>query len=285
MTHPSTKKLKGKQPGVDAIPHPQNLRMALAFDHSPRFAMSVILIVAFSVALLTTKGLLMLGQDSLLVRYLLAALLGYLTFFGGVWSWIWLTPWSAHLRNQRHHRRESSGDAGVDPGIDLPDPGIGNIGGKSPDIAGQGGDFGGGGASGGWDAPMPEAPDVMEAAGDSLGNVVNVADIGGDEGGCLIVIAGVAIAFVAFVIFGATIAVVWNAPAILAEVVFEVIIGSSLIRNSRVLRRADWCMVLFQKTWGAFAFMIGLIILFCLSAANTAPQATTALEVLHQWAN
>ncbi len=227
----------------------------------------------------------MLGQESMLVRYLLAALLGYLVFFGGVWSWIWLTPWSAHLRNQRRRDRDSVVDAGPDLGSSLPVPDMGGSGSSLPDVTGQGGEFGGGGATGGWDAPLPDAPGAMEAAGESLGDVVGVADIGGDEGGCLIVIAGVVIAFVAFVIFGATIAVIWNAPAILAEVVFEVIVGSSLLRNSRALRKADWCAVLFQKTWGAFAVMIGLIILFCLAAANTAPQATTALEVLHKWAN
>jgi hypothetical protein len=112
---------------------------------------------------------------------------------------------------------------------------------------------------------------------------IDALDVGGDEGGCLIVLVAVLVWIVAIFIFSATLAVIWNAPLILAEVVFEVILGSSFVKQSKDLRVTDWSMVLFKRTWKGFAVVVGLILLFCISAARSAPEATTAMEVIRSW--
>lgn len=281
MTGPAAPQKKGLVPKrARTHPfHPRNLHQVLLFDHHPRLVMSTILIFSLCVALLTTKGLLWLGFESLLFRYLFAAALGYLAFFCGVWTWIWLTPWSAHLRAQRRERQADI----VDPGLDLPTSSHGSSASSADTgISGQGGDFGGGGASGSWDAPLPEPDMPLDTLTDSV-SAGDVLDVGGDEGGCLVVLVAVLVWMVAIFIFSATLAVIWNAPLILAEVVFEVILGSSLVRQSQGLRATDWSLVLFKRTWKAFAVVVGLILLFCFSASRSAPEATTAMEVIRSW--
>lgn len=283
MSRPSTPEQKGlvpKRTGKHSSHpyHPRNLHQTLLFDHHPRLVMGTILVFSLCVALLTTKGLLWLGFDSLLFRYLFAAGMGYLAFFCGVWAWIWLTPWSHHMRAQRRQREAEL----VDPGLDLPTGGADRVANSSEPFAAQGGDFGGGGATGTWDDSLIDASTAVDGVVDNVG-VGDVLDVGGDEGGCLIVLVAVLAWIVAIFIFSATLAVIWNAPLILAEVVFEVILGSSLVRQSKDLREADWSKVLFKRTWKGFAVVLGLILIFCFSAARSAPEATTAMEVIRSW--
>ena len=259
-------------------PTPHSLMFKLQQNYATRFHMFLIVATSIAVALLITHGLLGLGATEMWVRYALALAFAYATFFIGVWVWLHLSEYGRHLRAGWGRRRDWNGDAGLDV------PGNINVGagGSLPDVAvAGGGSFDGGGASGSWDVPDGSLsvgrPDsgLFDGAGDA-------ADVlgGADEGGCLLVIAGVLLAIGLIAVFGATAYVVYQAPAILAEVVFEVLLGSPLARGARALDSADWMAVLFRKTWKAFALMAAAAMAFALFCNFAFPQAKSAGEVL-----
>src|SRR5690349_6468673 len=100
-----------------------------------RIHMSLILIATFSAGLAATKGLLLLGIDSLLLRYGLAVVAAYLVFLLLIRIWIMYV---------RGGGIEFDG-SGVDSFFDVATSG------SSGDVdvsIGGGGHFGGGGASG-----------------------------------------------------------------------------------------------------------------------------------------
>jgi hypothetical protein len=103
----------------------------------------------------------------------------------------------------------------------------------------------------------------------------------GDEGGCLLVIAGILLAIVLFAIFGATAYVVYQAPAILAEVVFEVLLGSPLARGANALGSANWPSVLLAKTWKPFAIIAAMAIGFALFCKVYFPEVASVGQLLH----
>ena len=253
-------------------PTPRTLLFALQNQYSTRLHMFLIVASCVSVAILLTKGLLLLGFNEMWFRYLAALIAAYLTFFFGVYCWLLLSPYGIHLR--RSH---------WDPS--MPDfPLVSGPQGKSaaPDFSGGGGDFGGAGASGNWDMPdtslSVDLPTDIPSSGilDSVGSAADV----GDEGGCVLVIAAILLAALLAVVFGAAVFAIYQAPAILAEVVFEVLLGSPLARGARALHSANWPAVLLRKTWMPFAAMSATAMGFAMFSNWAFPQATTAGEVL-----
>jgi hypothetical protein len=249
---------------------------ALRTQHFTRFSMTLILATCICLAVLTTKVLLAVGVLDMWVRYLVALFVAYGAFFIGVWIWLHLSPYGRHLRSQRKRDEDW-----LDANIDLPLPS-----GGSADISfqGGGGSFDGGGASGSWDVASPDVsvdfPGSSSSVGNSLGDIAGVGDVG-DEGGCLLVIAGILLAIVLFAIFGATAYVVYQAPAILAEVVFEVLLGSPLARGANALGSANWAAVLLAKTWKPFAIIAVMAIGFALFCKVYFPGITSIGGLLH----
>jgi hypothetical protein len=257
-------------------PTPFTLMQALRTKHFTRFSMTLILATCICLAVLTTKLLLAVGVLDMWVRYLVALLVAYGAFFIGVWIWLHLSPYGRHLRSQQKH-----GEDWIDANIDLPLP----SGGSAPTgFQGGGGSFDGGGAGGSWDAANPgvsvDFPGTSSSVGNSLGDIASVGDVG-DEGGCLLVIAGILLAIVLFAIFGATAYVVYQAPAILAEVVFEVLLGSPLARGANALGSANWPAVLLAKTWKPFAIIAAMAIGFALFCKVYFPGITSIGGLLH----
>ena len=93
--------------------------------------------------------------------------------------------------------------------------------------------------------------------------------------------AGILIAVALFAVFGATAYVIYQAPAILAEVIFEVLLGSPLARGARALDSANWATVLLMKTWKPFGLMAGAAMIFALFCNAVFPQAATAGQVIN----
>ena len=116
-----------------------------------------------------------------------------------------------------------------------------------------------------------ELPDVPD------GGITDIA-LDGDEGGCLIIIAGILLVILLAALFGASLYVIWQAPAILAEVVFEVLLGSPLARGARALDSAHWPSVLLRKTWKPFATLCVAAMTFAIFIQWAFPQVTTAGE-------
>ncbi|MBL8525953.1 MAG: hypothetical protein JNN20_19890 [Betaproteobacteria bacterium] len=266
---------------------PRGLMALLKERYYTRFHMFLIIASCISVAVLTTHTMLKIGVTTMWIRYALALLLAYGTFFMGVWLWLHLSRYGRHLRADWGRRENWSGDVPLDIPI--------NVGGSGPSapvevpFSGGGGSFDGGGAAGGWDADVVSDAVANNLADTSMsvdlpdaGPLSNIADIGdvGDEGGCALVIAGILLAIVLAFVFGAAFYVIYQAPAILAEVVFEVLLGSPLARGAKALDSANWAAVLLKKTWKPFALMGGAAMVFAVYCSVTFPQLTTAGQVL-----
>jgi hypothetical protein len=81
-------------------------------------------------------------------------------------------------------------------------------------------------------------------------------------------------------LFGAAGYVIYQAPAILAEVVFELVLAQPLTRGMNAINTSRWFGALFQRTIVPFLLVAGGMLLFAAFAAHVAPQARTAGEVL-----
>ena len=218
-------------------------------------------------------------------RYVVALLLAYGTFFVGVWTWLHLSRYGRHLR--AGWREQNYGEVGnavdaVDIGMRMPLQGLGDP--TAVNAAGGGGSFDGGGASASWDTSESASSGLGESLGETFGDVAGAA-AGSDEGGCALVIAGVLIALLLAVVFGAAAYVVYQAPFILAEVVFEVMLGSPLARGARSLHSANWVAALLRATWKPFAIVSAMAMLFAVFCHFALPQATSAGQVLKMLSN
>lgn len=258
-------------------PTPRSLMSSLQTQYPTRLHMFLIVAACICVAILTTRWMLAVGVEVIGLRYAVALVMSYGTFFVGVWVWLHLSKYGRHLRAD-WGRRDSHGDLSLDglPNIDFGSGG-GSPSGDAP-FHGAGGAFDGGGASASWDVPDTQLSIDLPGS-DALSSVGDIGDVGGDEGGCLIVIALLLLAVALFAVFGAAAYVIYQAPAILAEVVFEVLLASPLARGVRALDSANWPSVLLRKTWRPFAVIAGAAMLFAVYCHIERPGARTAAEV------
>jgi hypothetical protein len=245
--------------------------------------MFLIVATCVAIALLITKGLLGLGVTEMWIRYAIALIAAYGTFFIGVWVWLHLSKYGRYLR-RGWQRTDWHGDVP----LDIPSVSINSGSGPADLPIGGGGAFDGGGASGGWDqAVSPPSLNIpydssSSSFGDSISNIdVGIGDLDvGDEGGGALVIAGILLAIVLIAIFGAATYAIYQAPAILAEVVFEVLLGSPLARGARAMDSANWVAALFRKTWIAFGVLALSAMAFALFCNEVFPTAKTIGDVL-----
>ena len=127
--------------------------------HSLRFHMSLILLATIGCGLLATRMMLALGLKNVMVRYPLAVVAAYLSFFLGVKLWLKFVVPLTSLRS-----KTSSNSLDIFTNIS----GSGSSGGSSGSAGGfkgGGGGFGGGGASGSFaEVPAALAESSTEAA-------------------------------------------------------------------------------------------------------------------------
>jgi hypothetical protein len=227
-----------------------------------RFHMGLIFGATVAAAVVTSRLLLGIGVDSLMVRYAIAAAGAYLVFFVFVRAWIFhvtrLAPHNGHL--------------------DLPDSWPSGHG-SGPSFHGGGGQAGGGGASGSFDSSVDEAPVLR-----TTGNVGGGGKGGGwdlpfdvDDG------LGLVIALIALVacLAGAAIWLVWQAPLILPEAAFEALLAAGLVRAARRGEARGWARGVLRATIIPF-LLVWLAATFVGWAAHRAcPEATRLADVFH----
>ena len=270
-------KRRGKAQKAPPNPTPKTLLIALQKKYSTRFHMFLIVAACISVAVLTTRLMLSAGVTVMWERYATALVLAYATFFAGVWVWLHLSQYGRHLRTDWGRRNNWSPDGALDvlPSLNV---GGGSVGPVDVALKGGGGGFDGGGAAGSWD--VADASMSVDAPYSNLFD--GIGDIGdaGDGKGVLLVIAGILIAIALAVVFGATAYVIYQAPAILAEVIFEVLLGSSLARGAKAVDSANWAAVLLKKTWKPFAMMAVVAMTFAVYCNVAFPSVTTAGQLV-----
>jgi hypothetical protein len=235
-----------------------------------RFHFSLILAASFTVGLLTTKGFLALGLETLHWRWPLALLAAYLAFLLCVRLWLSYIGLGRYLGDRDSQLElpdlnlsgggSSSGSGGpVEVGLPKPDGG-GQFGG-----GGASGDFGVAAADGGGDGILASP---LKAVGEAAG--------GSDEG-CLVVL--VILALLA-VIFGVGVYLVWQAPALLAEAAFEAALAAGLVKPLRRLDDPGWLGGTLRASWLPFLVIFACAMAIALLAGRYAPEAATLPEAI-----
>src|SRR4051812_17999043 len=232
-----------------------------------RFHMSLMFAGTLAAALLTSRLLLLAGVHSLMVRYAMAAVGGYLGFFLLVRGWIFYVT-----------RVGPSA-----PGLDLPDvsPGFGGGGGggPGPGFHAGGGHFGDGGASGSFDdaAVVPTLADAGGGGGGggSSGSWSFGLDL--DEGIWIVIALLVLVACLG----GAAIYLVWQAPGILPQAAFEALLAAGLVKAARTNEARGWMRGVVRSTVIPFALILAAAVLVGWTVHHACPTAIRLADVLH----
>ena len=205
-----------------------------------------------------------LGSDSLALRYLVTLGAGYLFYL------LLLRLWAAGLLH-----RESATLDGLDA-LPLPDIGPGpSPGGGGGIQSGGGGDFGGGGAT----ADFSVAADQSSALGDIAGGALEV--VGGADEGIVVVVPVVAIFLIGCaLLFGAgSLLLLYFGWEALLTVAIELAFSYASARTAMRVVREGWLSAALRLTWkpllGALfcAVLLGATIDYFIPSAHSLPQA------------
>lgn len=243
----------------------QRLRWRLERDSFPRLQMLLLVMVTGGSGLLASYLLLQGGLAPMGWRYPAAFAIAYLVFLTLLWLW---------LRTR------------AEDYADFPDlseqaaPGEGGIESASACFAGQGGEFGGGGASGGFgNAPgeLSIEASATKEGGNAIGQALGAA-AEGDE---------LAAPLIALVLIGAillsSIFIVYSAPALFAELLVDGTLSASLYYRLRRLERRHWLETALRHTALPFLLTGLLVTAGGIVLQQTTPEAHSLGEALAQW--
>jgi hypothetical protein len=235
-----------------------------------RFHMTFILLGTFVAGLVTTKVLLEVQQNVLWLRYLIAVAVAYLAFLGLVRLWLAYLAWCAR------GERDAVGPDGV---LDLVD-GMCEAGelfssSVSPSAEPvQGGEFGGAGSSGSWNAGDVNVSSATET-GSAAGNAASGCGFDLDEAVWILVVAAAVLA-----VFLAGIYLVWIAPAMLAEAAFEAALASTLVRRAKKVESAGWIRSVVRATVWPFIIILLFSVVAGWAAQRNCPDATRLVDAI-----
>ena len=251
--------------GGGEVSKPRNLRISrslvvLRLKHQlqresyPRIQMGIIVALTGAAGFLCSFLLLHAGMDSMAMRYPLALAGAYLVFL------LLLAIWM----------QTKASDYG-----DLPDfSNGGDFGDASlPDFIGGGGDFGGAGASGSFDSPG--SPSLLDSDGSSIGDI----------GGSALDLDELAIPIIAILLaIGLALAslyVVYLAPSLFAELLFDGVLSYTLYRRLRKSDSSHWLVTAISRTALPFSLTALFLMLIGTAMAAYAPGARSIGEVVH----
>lgn len=251
-----------------------------------------LLIGSFTLVLMwcTSHVQLLLGVDTLALRYLVTLTVGYLGYL------LLLRVWASRLVR----RRNASDDSG---GWDLPDlwpsnssggggSGGGGSAGQMPMPRTGGGDFGGGGASGdfggGWTSGLSDAGSGGSSDSSALNDLASgAADaIGSADEGAVVVVPVVAIFLIgAALFFGAgSLAMLFFGWDVLLTVAVELAFSVATARAAVGVEREGWLSAAVRLTWkpllGALvcAVVLGATMDHFMPGVQSLPQAVRVLQ-------
>lgn len=277
----------GTESGVE--PRKNRLRAAIMKHYSVRLHMTLIILACVASGVLLSKVLLAFGINSMTLRYLLAIFTGYLVFLLGVRIWLHCTGFDrgvvgssailagssivagSSVAGRKDNSRSSGGGGDFNLGsLDFSSGGNGS--GASDLFAGKGGGFGGGGASDSFSA----GPSIGGSGGGSGGGGGFDFDIDGDALVILLLIA-----LLLLVLIGTGGYVVYQAPSILTDSAFQMLLGGRLARHAKRMTEADWMGSLVSETWKSLLAIVVVTMMFTLYAAHVYPAAHSMPEVIN----
>ena len=263
------------------------LRKAIMKHYSVRMHMTLIILASIASGMLLSKALLVFGLDSMTLRYLLAIVTGYLVFLLGVRIWLHCTGFDRGVVRSSGiiagsgvvagssvvgHKSNSGSSGGGDFNFGSFDFSSGGNGGGASDIfAGKGGGFGGGGAS----DSFSDGPSIGSSGG-SGGSGGGGFDIDGDALVILLLIA-----LVLLVLIGTGGYVVYQAPSILSDSAFQMLLAGRLAKHAKRMSEEDWMGSLVRETWKSLLAILVVTMMFTLYAAHVYPAAHTMPEVIN----
>jgi hypothetical protein len=245
-----------------------------------------LLIGSFTLVLMwcTSHLQLLLGVDTLALRYLVTLTVGYLGYL------LLLRAWASRLVR----RRDAGGDGGSGdlPDLSWPSGNSSGGGGQVPLPRTGGGDFGGGGASGdfggGWTSGLSHAGSGSSSDSSALGDLASgAADaIGSADEGAVVVVPVVTIFLIgAALIFGAgSLAMLFFGWDVLLTVAVELAFSVATARAAVGVEREGWLSAAVRLTWkpllGALicAVVLGATIDHFMPGVQSLPQAVRMLQ-------
>ncbi len=254
----------------------QKFKRRFVINTFTRVHMFLILLVTILAGVVFSKLLMIGGLENMMVRFFVVLILAYLSFF------LLMRLWLSYL-TQPYRRKRSE-----DPLIDAVDAGSvffdGASSAGSPAYLGEGGEFGGGGASGGWetggtkiDMPLADAASgssgsVGSVTGDTAGDAVSGL---ADEG----VLWLIPLALLLAVVLGGGIYLIYEAPVIISEAAFELVLATTIAKKAKQIDKPDWIGSVFRATWPAL--LVTLVVTIVAGWALTAycPEASKIRDV------
>lgn len=232
--------------------------------------MSFILLGTILSGVIFSKILLFFGLQHMVIRFIIVLSFSYLSFF--LLMKIWLHYLTTPYRKNRHD--ESLIDA-VDLITSAPDfSSTGSV----KIFSGQGGEFGGAGASGAFESinsvsEIPVSESVVETTAETTGEAISGF---ADESGIFLI----PLVLLLLVIFGGGIYLIYEAPVIISEAAFELVLATSLIKKAKKIDSPDWFGSVFRTTWPAFALTSVITIIAGWALMSYCPQATKITEAI-----
>ncbi len=235
-------------------------------DSFPRVLVAFLVAIAGGFALLSSFVMLNLGLERMALRYPVALLFGYVFFLFLLWLW---------LRKN------------ADSYFDVPEPGIsfgsgsapsGEVSGESlPSFKGEGGEFGGGGATGSFDSPSglvheESTGSIFNDVGEPIASVAEAEELAIP---ILVALFALAIALASFY-------VIYIAPVLLSEVLVDGVLSYALFRKMKGLESPHWVQSVFRRTfWPLLATAVTLSVAGYL-LSTYAPGAHSIGEAVRQ---
>lgn len=224
------------------------------------------------------KLLLEIGVSSMLIRYSIAVCVAYAIFFLFLKMWLWYIGIGSTKKAAR--RSQSSGESGFD--LSSADFSLPESSSAEPHWSGfGGGSSGGGGATDSWGEAVFESSSSSSSSSSGL-NLGSATDLDlGDEGCGVVLLLLALLALLLFGIFGAGIYLIYQSPAILAEVAFQAALASGLFKATKRIESGAWVGGVFKVTVIPFVIALAMAVAFGWAAHRYCPQATKAAEIFY----
>lgn len=207
--------------------------------------MTLIVLCTGASGILANKALFALGLEPLWTRYPFAVLIAYGVFLGMVR--IWLSAMTAEAKAVIGRKTETALEVAGE-GADLIPMGTG----RSANYAAS--EYDGGGQSSGGSSWTPDV----------------------DDEGVVVLIVFVVL-LIGVVAAGGYL--VYEAPVILAETLFEFCLATTLVKELKQVRRGDWLGHLLQLTWKPTVAILALAIVFSSVAYKYKPEARRVADL------
>ena len=256
---------------LDAPPSEKRIAAALQHRFFLRLHMTAILTGTILVGLLVTRLLFLIHVNVFAIRYGVAIIAAYAAFVGFVKVWLWYVELCGRRRSSASDdwfncvNFSSSGTSSASDVSDL------------VSFRGGGGKFGGGGASGSWssDDEAKVVPVVTQSGSKGSGRGFGLPD---DLGELILVLLIIALVLA---IIASFVWIVYAAPTILSEVVFNAVLAGALVRHTHRATHGEWIGSVIKKTAIPFAIVLVMSITMGWWAQHICPNALRLQDALH----